>query len=63
MPKAVGAHKTSMLQDLERGRPMEIDALVGAVAEMGRLTGTATPMIDDILGQVIEVARQTGCYD
>ncbi|MBO32641.1 MAG: 2-dehydropantoate 2-reductase [Rhodospirillaceae bacterium] len=61
--KAVGAHKTSMLQDLERGRPMEIDALVGAVAEMGRLTGTATPMIDDILGQVIEVAQQTSCYD
>lgn len=43
---AVGAHKTSMLQDLERGRPMEIDALVTAVQEMGRLVGVATPTID-----------------
>ena len=40
---AVGAHRTSMLQDLLAGRPMEIDALVGAVAELGRLTGTPTP--------------------
>ena len=45
----VGAHKTSMLQDLEQGRPMEIDALVGAVAEMGRLVGVATPTIDVVL--------------
>ena len=36
----VGAHKTSMLQDLERGRPIEIDALLGAVVELGDLTGT-----------------------
>ena len=35
----VGAHKTSMLQDLERGRPLEIDALLGAVVELGTLTG------------------------
>ncbi len=46
---AVGAHKTSMLQDLERGRPMEIDALVGAVAELGRLTGVETPTLDTVL--------------
>ena len=39
----VGAHKTSMLQDLEQGKPMEIEALVGAVAELGRITGTPTP--------------------
>lgn len=45
----VGAHKTSMLQDLETGRPMEIDALVGAVAEMGKLVGVATPTIDTVL--------------
>ena len=38
---AVGAHKTSMLQDLERGRPMEIDALVTAVQELGRLVERA----------------------
>ena len=36
--RKVGAHKTSMLQDLERGRPMEIDPLVTVVQEMGRLT-------------------------
>ena len=34
----VGAHKPSTLIDLERGRPMEVDALLGAVLEMGRLT-------------------------
>ena len=48
----VGAHKTSMLQDLETGRPMEIDALVGAVAEMGRLVGVDTPTINTILALV-----------
>ncbi len=45
----VGAHKTSMLQDLEAGRPMEIDALVASVAEMGRLVGVSTPTIDVVL--------------
>ena len=45
-----GEHKTSMLQDLERGRPMEIGALVGAVAELARLAGVATPTIDVVLG-------------
>lgn len=48
----VGAHKTSMLQDIEAGRPTEIDALVGAVAELGRLTGTSTPHIDAIYASV-----------
>ena len=47
--EAVGAHKTSMLQDLERGRPMEIDALVGSVQELGRIAGIATPSIDIVL--------------
>ena len=42
----VGAHRTSMLQDLERGRPLENDALVGAVQELGRLTRVPTPTID-----------------
>lgn len=59
---AVGAHKTSMLQDLERGRPMEIDALVGSVAEMGRLTGITTPTIDTVLALVRSRARLAGCY-
>jgi 2-dehydropantoate 2-reductase len=44
----VGAHKTSMLQDVEAGRPMEIEALVGAVVELGRLTDTPTPHIDAV---------------
>lgn len=59
---AVGAHKTSMLQDLERGRPMEIDALVGSVQEMGRLVGIPTPTIDTVLGLVRLRARVAGCY-
>jgi 2-dehydropantoate 2-reductase len=59
---AVGAHKTSMLQDLERGRPMEIDALVTSVQELGRLTGTPTPAIDIVLALVRQRARLAGCY-
>jgi 2-dehydropantoate 2-reductase len=42
----VGKHKTSMLQDVEAGRGPEIDALVGSVVELGRLTNTPTPHID-----------------
>jgi 2-dehydropantoate 2-reductase len=59
---AVGAHKTSMLQDLERGRAMEIDALVTAVQELGRLTGVATPTIDAVLALVKLRGRTAGCY-
>ncbi|MBI4989328.1 MAG: 2-dehydropantoate 2-reductase [Rhodocyclales bacterium] len=46
--EAVGRHKTSMLQDVEQGRALELDALVGAVVELGRITGTPTPHIDAI---------------
>jgi 2-dehydropantoate 2-reductase len=46
--EAVGPHKTSMLQDVEHGRALELDALVGAVVELGRLTGTPTPHIDAV---------------
>ncbi len=60
--EAVGAHKTSMLQDLERGRPMEIDALVSAVQELARLTGTPTPHLDAVLALVKQRARLAGCY-
>ncbi len=49
---AVGAHRTSMLQDLQAGRPMEIDALVGSVQELGRLTGVPTPTIDIVLALI-----------
>ena len=44
----VGAHKTSMLQDVESGRAIEVDALVGSVVELGRLTGVPTPTITTI---------------
>src|SRR5207253_925895 len=47
--RKVGAHKTSMLQDLERSRRMEIDPLVSVVQEMGRLTGIPTPSLDAVL--------------
>ncbi len=59
---AVGAHRTSMLQDLLAGRPMEIDALVTAVQELGRLTGTPTPTIDIVLALVRQRARVAGLY-
>jgi len=49
---AVGAHRTSMLQDLEAGRPMEIDALVGSVQELGRLVDVPTPTVDVLLALV-----------
>lgn len=48
----VGAHKTSMLQDIEAGRPTEVDALVGAVAELGRLVNVPTPHIDAVYASV-----------
>jgi 2-dehydropantoate 2-reductase len=44
----VGAHKTSMLQDVEQGKAIEVEALVGSVAELGRVTGTPTPTIDAV---------------
>ena len=59
---AVGAHKTSMLQDLERGRPMEIDALVTVIQEMGRLVDVETPTIDVVLALVQQRARMAGSY-
>lgn len=58
----VGNHKMSMLQDLERGRELEIDALVTAVQEFGRLTGVPTPLIDAVLSLVQERAMNAGLY-
>lgn len=58
----VGAHKTSMLQDLERGRPMEIDALLGAVVELGTLVAPPMPLCRSVLALVRERARIAGCY-
>jgi 2-dehydropantoate 2-reductase len=53
----VGVHKTSMLQDIEGGRAPEIDALVGSVVELARLTGTPTPHIDAVYALVKLLAR------
>jgi 2-dehydropantoate 2-reductase len=50
--ESVGAHETSMLQDLEAGREMEVDAVVGAVAELARIAGVATPALDALLGMI-----------
>ncbi len=58
----VGAHRTSMLQDLEGGRPLEIDALLTAVQEMGRLVGVKTPYIDVVLGLVQQLGRSLAIY-
>jgi 2-dehydropantoate 2-reductase len=53
----VGKHKTSMLQDIEAGRAPEIDALVGSVVELGRLTNTPTPHIDTVYALVKLLAK------
>jgi len=58
----VGAHKVSMLVDLERGRPMEIDALLGAVVELAHMTGVPAPTCGTVLGLLQQRARLAGCY-
>jgi len=55
-------HKMSMLQDLERGRLLELDALVAAVQELGKLTATPTPALDILLALAQERGRQAGLY-
>ena len=59
---AVGAHRTSMLQDLDAARPMEIDALIGSVQELGRVTDTPTPTIDTVLALIQLRGRTAGLY-
>jgi 2-dehydropantoate 2-reductase len=58
----VGVHRTSMLQDLDKGRPMEIDALVASVQELGRIVEVPTPTIDTVLALVRLRGRVAGCY-
>jgi 2-dehydropantoate 2-reductase len=60
--RKLGAFKTSMLQDVEAGRPLELDALVGAVREIGQQLGIGTPNIDALLGLARLMARQRGLY-
>ena len=55
--EGVGKHKTSMLQDVESGRPLELEALVGSVRELGRITETPTPYIDAIYAATSLLAK------
>jgi 2-dehydropantoate 2-reductase len=56
----VGEHKTSMLQDLELGRPMEVDAVVSAVVELARVTGAETPYLDALDGMIRLLVKNIG---
>ncbi|MGK8198528.1 2-dehydropantoate 2-reductase [Burkholderia cepacia] len=58
----LGAFKTSMLQDSEAGRPLELDGIVGAVHEMGRHLDVPTPAIDALFGMARLFARERGLY-
>jgi 2-dehydropantoate 2-reductase len=60
--RKLGSFKTSMLQDAEAGRPLELDALLGAVREIGARLGLATPNIDALFGLVRLMAQQRGLY-
>src|SRR5437899_8226337 len=50
--EAVGAHKTSMLQDVEAGRSLETEALIGSILEMAKMTNTAAPSIESVYALV-----------
>ena len=60
--RKLGAFKTSMLQDVEAGKPVELDALVAAVRELGQLTGVPTPFTDILFGLARLHARAHGLY-
>lgn len=60
--RKLGAFKTSMLQDVEAGKAVELDALVGAVQELGQLTQVATPYTNALLGLARLHARVRGLY-
>ena len=59
---SVGAHRTSMLQDLEKGRPIELDALLTVVQEIGRLVDVSTPTIDVVLALAKQMGRFASVY-
>lgn len=60
--RKLGAFRTSMLQDVQSGKPVELDALVSAVRELGRMSGVATPFTDALLGLSRLHARSLGLY-
>ena len=59
---SVGAHRTSMLQDLDKGRPIELDALLTVVQELGRIVDVETPIIDAVLALTQQMGRVAGVY-
>ena len=59
---SVGAHRTSMLQDLDKGRPIELDALLTSVQEIGRLVDVETPTIDVVLALTQQMGRVAKVY-
>ena len=62
MGASLGDFRTSMLQDFDKHRPPEIDAIVGAVVEIGRATGTPMPVSESVLALVEQKARGMGLY-
>ena len=60
--RKLGAFKTSMLQDVQAHRAVELDALVGAVRELGKITGVATPFTDALMGLARLQAQGLGLY-
>jgi len=62
LTRKLGAFRTSMLQDTEAGRPLEIDALLGAVCEVGRRLEVPTPHLDSLLGMTRLMARTRGLH-
>jgi len=62
LTRPLGAHKTSMLQDLEAGRAVELDTLVGAVQDLARLNRVVTPTLDAMFALAAQRARLMDCY-
>ena len=60
--RKLGAFKTSMLQDVQAKRAVELDALVGAVQELGQITGVSTPFTDALMGLARLQAQELGLY-
>ena len=62
MGASLGDFRTSMLQDFDKSRPPEIDAIVGSVVEIGRATGVPMPVSESVLALVTQKARGLGLY-
>jgi 2-dehydropantoate 2-reductase len=62
MTRKLGAFKTSMLQDAEAGKGIELEAMLGAVRELGVVTSVPTPFTDGLMGLTRVFARERGLY-